>query len=89
MFERSGDKVLEKALPRAADHTRPMRFELWVERGFDPYPDPRDLRIIVPFERRDRGSATPQVRTNEWDRLVDGMGFEPTTPALRTPCSPS
>jgi hypothetical protein len=21
--------------------------------------------------------------------LVDGMGFEPTTPALRTPCSPS
>jgi hypothetical protein len=22
-------------------------------------------------------------------RLVDGMGFEPTTPALRTPCSPS
>jgi len=23
------------------------------------------------------------------DKLVDEMGFEPTTPALRTPCSPS
>jgi hypothetical protein len=22
-------------------------------------------------------------------KLVDGMGFEPTTPALRTPCSPN
>jgi len=26
---------------------------------------------------------------NEWDGLVDEMGFEPTTPALRTRCSPS
>jgi len=26
---------------------------------------------------------------SKWDKLVDGMGFEPTTPALRTPCSPS
>jgi hypothetical protein len=30
-----------------------------------------------------------EVQTNEWDELVDEMGFEPTTPALRTPCSPS
>jgi hypothetical protein len=30
-----------------------------------------------------------QVIKNEWDRMVDGMGFEPTTPALRTPCSPN
>jgi hypothetical protein len=34
MFEGSGDKVLEKA-PSAADHTRPMLFELSVVRGFD------------------------------------------------------
>ena len=33
--------------------------------------------------------ADEEVQQNEWDRLVDGMGFEPTTPALRTPCSPS
>ncbi len=26
---------------------------------------------------------------NTGENLVDGMGFEPTTPALRTPCSPS
>lgn len=25
----------------------------------------------------------------EKGEMVDGMGFEPTTPALRTPCSPS
>ena len=31
----------------------------------------------------------PEVPKNEWDGLVDEMGFEPTTPALRTPCSPS
>ena len=31
-----------------------------------------------------------EVQTREWDNLVvDEMGFEPTTPALRTPCSPS
>ena len=30
-----------------------------------------------------------QVLRNEWDGMVDEMGFEPTTPALRTPCSPS
>jgi hypothetical protein len=26
---------------------------------------------------------------SEKDNLVDGMGFEPTTPTLRTWCSPS
>ena len=36
--------------------------------------------------RKNLGS---QVQQDEWDGLVDGMGFEPTTPALRTPCSPS
>jgi hypothetical protein len=30
-----------------------------------------------------------EVIKNEWDGLVDEMGFEPTTPALRTRCSPS
>ncbi len=30
-----------------------------------------------------------QVQNNEWEGLVDEMGFEPTTPALRTRCSPS
>jgi len=30
-----------------------------------------------------------QPLKNEWDGMVDGMGFEPTTPALRTPCSPN
>ncbi len=30
-----------------------------------------------------------EVLKNEWDGMVDEMGFEPTTPALRTPCSPS
>ena len=33
--------------------------------------------------------SQPQATDNEWVKLVDGMGFEPTTPALRTPCSPS
>lgn len=33
--------------------------------------------------------SSVQVPKNEWDKVVDGMGFEPTTPALRTPCSPS
>jgi site-specific recombinase XerD len=33
--------------------------------------------------------SKPQSIENEWDNLVDEMGFEPTTPALRTPCSPS
>ena len=36
-----------------------------------------------------RESEHPEVVRNEWDTLVDEMGFEPTTPALRTPCSPS
>jgi len=36
-----------------------------------------------------RPKPSQQVAHNEWIRLVDGMGFEPTTPALRTPCSPS
>jgi len=31
----------------------------------------------------------PEVLRNEWEGLVDEMGFEPTTPALRTPCSPN
>ena len=31
----------------------------------------------------------PQANENQWNNLVDGMGFEPTTPALRTPCSPN
>ena len=30
-----------------------------------------------------------EMPKNEWDGMVDEMGFEPTTPALRTPCSPS
>ncbi len=30
-----------------------------------------------------------QVVSNEWNSLVDDMGFEPTTPALRTRCSPN
>ena len=30
-----------------------------------------------------------ETEQNEWVRVVDEMGFEPTTPALRTPCSPS
>jgi integrase len=33
--------------------------------------------------------ANPETVQNEWDEVVDEMGFEPTTPALRTPCSPS
>ena len=45
MFEGSGDKVLEKALPRAADHTRPMLFELSVVRGFDPFLSAARLRV--------------------------------------------
>ncbi len=33
---------------------------------------------------------TPSITADfEGLKLVDGMGFEPTTPALRTPCSPS
>jgi site-specific recombinase XerD len=36
-----------------------------------------------------RDSRDSQTLKNEWDKLVDGMGFEPTTPALRTPCSPN
>ncbi len=34
---------------------------------------------------------TPTCKSSriKWIKLVDGMGFEPTTPALRTPCSPS
>jgi site-specific recombinase XerD len=36
-----------------------------------------------------RENAESEVVHNEWIRMVDGMGFEPTTPALRTPCSPS
>jgi len=36
-----------------------------------------------------RESADAQDKQNELIKLVDGMGFEPTTPALRTPCSPS
>ena len=64
MFEGSGDKVLEKALPRAADHTRPMLFELSVVRGFDLYPDPRDLGIIVLSAPRSRfgDAASPEER---------------------------
>jgi hypothetical protein len=32
----------------------------------------------------------PCLRNNpNTEGLVDGMGFEPTTPALRTPCSPN
>ena len=31
----------------------------------------------------------PEAQGNERDGMVDGMGFEPTTPALRTPCSPN
>ena len=36
-----------------------------------------------------RKSDDSKPKRNEWDGLVDGMGFEPTTPALRTPCSPN
>ena len=36
-----------------------------------------------------RASADSQAPQNEWKGMVDGMGFEPTTPALRTPCSPN
>ena len=36
-----------------------------------------------------RDSEHQEVKQNEWDGMVDEMGFEPTTPALRTPCSPS
>ena len=67
MFE--GDKVLEKALPRAADHTRPMLFELSVVRGLDPYPDPRDLGIIVPF------SGAIEVRRRRKSGRTNGIGW--------------
>jgi hypothetical protein len=30
-----------------------------------------------------------QVASNEGDKLVDGVGFEPTTPTMRTWCSPN
>jgi hypothetical protein len=33
--------------------------------------------------------SQPQTTKNEWENLVDGMGLEPTTPALRTRCSPN
>ena len=69
MFEGSGDKVLEKALPRAADHTRPMLFELSVVRGFDLYPDPRDLGIIVPF------SAAIEVQRGRKSGRTNGIGW--------------
>ena len=36
-----------------------------------------------------RENSDAQVAQNDKYGLVDGMGFEPTTPALRTPCSPS
>ena len=34
-------------------------------------------------------NPSQQTTNNEWDTLVDGMGLEPTTPALRTRCSPN
>ena len=52
-------------------------------------------RIWAPKDglKRDAGgtrkSSDSQNQWNDEDRLVDGMGFEPTTPALRTPCSPN
>lgn len=35
------------------------------------------------------GKKELQAVDSDGENLVDGMGFEPTTPALRTPCSPS
>ena len=69
MVEGSGDKILEKALPRARDHTRPMLFELSVVRGFDPYPDPRDLGIIAPF------SGAIEVRRRRKSGGTNGIGW--------------
>ena len=40
-------------------------------------------------QEADRKNRKSESIKNEWDGLVDGMGFEPTTPALRTPCSPN
>jgi hypothetical protein len=47
---------------------------------------------LVSFMDYDLGyivfGVEPEPRSGQ-GFLVDGMGFEPTTPALRTPCSPS
>ena len=44
-----------------------------------------DLLVRIWYTKK----SQPEVLKNEWDGMVDEMGFEPTTPALRTPCSPS
>jgi hypothetical protein len=80
MFEGSGYKVLGKALPRAADRRRPMLFEVSVVRGFDPYPNPRDLGIIVPFSAAIEVRRRRKSGRRNGDRLVDGMGFEKKDP---------
>lgn len=36
-----------------------------------------------------RQTSEAEAPKNEWHGLVDGMGLEPTTPALRTRCSPN
>jgi hypothetical protein len=40
-------------------------------------------------QRSDSWRSVPQRSDSRRGGLVDGMGFEPTTPALRTPCSPN
>jgi len=40
-------------------------------------------QIFVRFKK------LPVTVASKWDNLVDGMGFEPTTPTLRTWCSPN
>ena len=48
---------------------------------------PESLTFLARIWHAKKSSV--QVPSNEGDKVVDGMGFEPTTPALRTPCSPS
>ena len=45
--------------------------------------------IIVMVRIRNNFRGIPLMRCNKRGELVDGGGFEPPTPALRTRCSPN
>jgi hypothetical protein len=49
----------------------------------------RGKSIIVMVRIRNNFRGIPLTRCNERGELVDGGGFEPPTPALRTRCSPN
>jgi hypothetical protein len=59
VFRGHGDKLFEKPLPEAVDHTQPMRFEFTVEHSFSALPDPRDLGVIMPFTGAIHGIGAP------------------------------